>query len=98
MAYNVICSRCNGAGRYDRGVCFSCKGAGCKQQAVKPRTSARGLSAWLVEAERVAGGIGKAAVIYSVTPAQAVGVVERALRCAKNPNYKPGTCSARHYA
>lgn len=97
MPYNVICSRCNGAGRYDRGTCFSCKGAGSKQQAVKPRTSARGLSAWLVEAERTEGGIGKAAVIYSVTPAQAVDIVERALRCAKTPNYKPGTCLARHY-
>ena len=37
MAYNVICSRCNGTGRYDRGTCFSCKGAGSKQQAVKVR-------------------------------------------------------------
>ena len=97
MTYNVLCSRCNGTGRYDRGACFRCKGAGCKQQAVKPRTCARGLSAWIVEAERTAGGTGKAAVIYSVTPAQAVDVVERALRCAKTPNYKPGTCSARAY-
>lgn len=97
MAYNVLCSRCNGTGRYDRGTCFGCKGAGSKLQAVKPRTSARGLTAWIVEAEHTAGGIGKAAVIYSVTPAQAVDVVERALRCAKTPNYKPGTCSARAY-
>ena len=98
MGYNVLCTRCNGTGRHDRGVCFGCKGYGSKVQQNKPRTTARGLIPWLVEAERIDGsGIGKAAIIYCVTPKQAIEIVERELRCTKKPNYKPGTCTARSY-
>jgi DnaJ-class molecular chaperone len=35
-AYSITCGRCLGTGRYDRGACFGCKGAGIKITNRKP--------------------------------------------------------------
>lgn len=36
MTYLVTCSRCNGSGKYDRGVCFRCNGAKVTKTSRKP--------------------------------------------------------------
>jgi DnaJ-class molecular chaperone len=35
-SYKATCGRCGGTGRYDRGTCFGCQGAGYKLTARKP--------------------------------------------------------------
>lgn len=34
--YKAVCGRCGGSGRYDRGTCFGCQGAGYKMTSRKP--------------------------------------------------------------
>lgn len=34
--YKATCGRCGGTGRYDRGTCFGCNGAGFKMTSRKP--------------------------------------------------------------
>lgn len=35
--FTVVCSRCDGEGRFDRGTCFDCKGTGFRNQKTQPR-------------------------------------------------------------
>ena len=43
IKYNVECPRCLGSGKFDRGVCFECKGTRLVKRLTKPNTAPRNI-------------------------------------------------------
>jgi hypothetical protein len=41
--FNIECPRCQGTGRFDRGVCFKCKGSRTVKTTRRPSTAPRNL-------------------------------------------------------
>lgn len=67
--------RCNGSGKYDRGVCFGCRGVGFKNQSTKPRALKK--FALTVEYE---GGSTNSVVLFANTKKLAISILELNLR------------------
>lgn len=68
------CNRCNGAGRYDRGTCFDCKGTGFKSS-----TNTRGLTPFVLDVT-YRNGSKNTPRVFASSRAKAVEIVERTLR------------------
>lgn len=75
MRYSIQCGRCDGSGRFDRGYCFECKGAGYTNKNMLPaKTGALKRNAVLV---RFSNGSTNTAVLYTATKRLALSLVER---------------------
>lgn len=70
------CSRCDGSGRYDRGTCFECKGAGYVN-----RKNTGNLTPFTITVRFSNGSINTPRV-FAISRAKAVSIVERS--CALN--------------
>ena len=75
MKYTCQCTRCDGKGKYDRGVCFGCKGTGARNQAGQPR----GLTPFVMLVTYSNGSTNQPKV-WASSKARAVEIVERMLR------------------
>lgn len=73
--YTCQCSRCDGSGKFDRGVCFGCKGVGYRNQATQPRS----LTPFILTVTYSNGSTNKPRV-WASSKARAVQIVERMLR------------------
>lgn len=72
--YTCQCMRCGGSGRFDRGACFDCKGAGFVNRA-----STRGLTPFVLAVTYEKGGT-ESPRVFATTRGKAVEIVERHLR------------------
>ena len=72
--YTCQCIRCGGSGRFDRGACFDCRGAGFVNRA-----STRGLTPFVL-AVAYENGRTESARVFATTRGKAVEIVERHLR------------------
>ena len=75
MKYTCQCMRCDGTGKYDRGVCFACTGTGYRNQATQPRA----LSPFALTVTYSNGRTNQPKV-WASSKARAVEIVERMLR------------------
>jgi DnaJ-class molecular chaperone len=72
--FTCQCPRCDSTGRFDRGVCFECKGLGYVS-----RTNTRGLTPFVLTVTYENGSINTPRVFASRRE-NAVAIVERQLR------------------
>lgn len=72
--YTCQCTRCDGSGRFDRGICFDCKGTGFVN-----RTTTRGLTPFRLTVT-YANGRQNTPRVFATTRAKAVAIVERQMR------------------
>ena len=73
--FTCQCNRCNGAGKYDRGTCFDCKGLGYKNRSTQPR----GLTPFVLTVTFSNGSTNNPKV-WATRQQIAVSIVERTVR------------------